>query len=76
MARAARAGTDIDPQRSLYDIDAFVQLLAGDRAEALRSLKVYLAANPNRIKDFTPDPGWRFRDLQNDPEFLALVKQK
>ncbi len=76
VARAARAGTDIDPQRSLYDIDAFVQLLAGDRAEALRSLKVYLAANPNRIKDFTPDPGWRFRDLQNDPEFLALVKQK
>ena len=76
VARAARASTEIDPQRSLYDIDAFVHLLAGDRAEALKSLKVYLAANPSRIRDFSPDPGWRFRDLQNDPGFQALVAQK
>jgi serine/threonine-protein kinase len=73
VARAARADTEIDPQRSLYDIDSFVHLLAGDKAEALRSLKVYLAANPSRIKDFTPDPGWRFRDLQTEPGFRDLV---
>jgi serine/threonine-protein kinase len=73
VARAARADTDIDPQRSLYDIDAFVQLLAGDKAEALRSLKVYLAANPGRLKDFGSDPGWRFRPLQDDPGFRSMV---
>lgn len=76
VARAARDDAALDPTRSLYDIDAFVHLLAGDREEALRSLKVYLAANPNRIKDFTPDPGWRFRDLQGVPGFQALVNVK
>jgi hypothetical protein len=73
VARAARADTEIDPQRSLYDIDAFAHLLAGDRPEALRSLKVYLAANPNRLKDFSLDPGWRFRELQDEPGFRDLV---
>jgi serine/threonine-protein kinase len=76
VARAARAGTDIDPTKSLYDIDAHVHLLAGDRQGALQSLKVFLAANPNRIKEFASDPGWRFGELQGDSGFRELVGER
>lgn len=73
VARAARAGSDIDPTKSLYDLDAFAHLLAGDRSEALASLKQYLAANPSQMKALAADPGWRFRDLAADPGFLKAV---
>jgi serine/threonine-protein kinase len=73
VARHARGNSELDPTRDLLLLDAFVQNLIGDKEEALRSLKVYLAANPERRANFADDPGWWFRSLQEDPRFKELV---
>jgi len=76
VARRARGNGELDPTRDLMMYDAFVQNLIGDKDEALRSLKVYLAANPERRATFAEDPGWWFRSLQEDPRFKELVGVK
>jgi eukaryotic-like serine/threonine-protein kinase len=76
LARQARGNGELDPTRDLMMYDAFVQNLIGDKDEALRSLKVYLAANPQRRSNFADDPGWWFRSLQEDPRFKELVGVK
>ena len=48
----------------------------GDKVEALKSLKVYLAANPERRASYAEDSGWWFRSLQEDPRFKELVGVK
>jgi eukaryotic-like serine/threonine-protein kinase len=76
LARRSRGSGEIDPTRDLMIMDAFVHNLMGDRDEALRSLKVYLAANPARRAALADDPGWWFRSLQDDPRFKELVGVK
>jgi serine/threonine-protein kinase len=73
VAKGGTAGTDIDPTRFLFLQKAFAQLLAGDKTGSIEALKVYLAANPDQIKSFAVDPGWRFRELSTDPAFQRLV---
>ena len=73
VARAARGTTEIDATRDLMLDDARVQILAGDKAEALKSLRVFLAANPDRRQALATDPGWWFRDLENEAGFKQLV---
>jgi serine/threonine-protein kinase len=73
VARGGTAGTDVDPFQYLYLEQAFALLLAGDRSGALRSLKVFLAANPDQRSSFVKDPTWRFEQLANEPAFRALV---
>jgi hypothetical protein len=51
-----------------------MHLLVGDRDEALRSLKAYLAANPDRRAGMADDPGWWFRELEDDARFQQLVR--
>jgi hypothetical protein len=48
----------------------------GDTVEALKSLKVYLAANPERRANLAEDSGWWFRSLQENPQFKELVAVK
>jgi serine/threonine-protein kinase len=76
LARRSRGTSELDPRRDLMVADAFVHNLLGDRDEALRSLKVYLASNPERRAVFADDPGWWFRSLQEDPRFKELVGVK
>jgi hypothetical protein len=64
---------DIDPTRDLAESEGFAWILIGDKNQALRYLKMYLAANPSRAADLGADPGWRWRSLQDDPRFEALV---
>jgi hypothetical protein len=52
---------------------AFAYTLMGDKDGALRSLKTYLAANPERRANLAEDSGWWFRSLQDDPRFKKLV---
>ena len=40
---------------------------------AIEALKMYLAANPERRRDFVSDPGWRLRGLVNEPGYKDLV---
>ncbi len=73
MLSRANATSDIDPTRDLEEYSGFAWNLLGDRERALRSLKIYLAANPSRARDFDAGRDWRWRNLQNDPRFQALV---
>ena len=73
VAAKGTLGTDLDPTRFLYLQKAFALLLAGDKPGSVDALKVFLAANPDRLKAFAKDPGWRFRDLADDPAYKSLV---
>ncbi len=73
VAKASRGNADVDGTRDLMLDDAYVHLLAGDKVQALESLKAYLAANPDRRAGMAEDPGWWFRSLQDDNEFQRLV---
>jgi serine/threonine-protein kinase len=73
LAARARGTSELDPTRDLELAGAFVYTLLGDKDEALRALKVYLAANPARRANLADDSGWWFRSLQDDPRFRKLV---
>jgi hypothetical protein len=72
LARS-RGAPDIDPSRDLSYNEAFVRTLLGDKAEAIRLLKQYVAANPERRADLATDDTWWFRDLRNDPRYQELA---
>ena len=76
VAQRSRGGPDVDETRDLMLDDAYVHLLVGDRDEALKSLKAYLVANPERRAGIAEDPGWWFRGLQDDPRFQQMVRGK
>jgi serine/threonine-protein kinase len=73
LLRRSRGGVEVDPDRQLLVMEGFVHLLLGDKDEALKTLKAFLAANPARRAGLAEDPGWWYRSLQDDPRFLALV---
>ena len=47
--------------------------LLGDKDDAIRLLRQYLAANPQRASSLRTDPGWWFRDLEKDARFRQAV---
>ena len=73
LLRRSRGGVDVDPDRELLVMEGYVHLLLGDKDEALKTLKAYLAANPARRAGLAENSGWMYRSLQDDPRFLALV---
>ena len=73
VAQRSEGSAEIDATRDLALRGAFVYNQLGDRSEAIRLLKLYLAVNPQRRQAFAQDPGWWFRNIGNDPEFRRLV---
>jgi eukaryotic-like serine/threonine-protein kinase len=76
VADRARGNSDVDPTRDLAYIEAFVRTLLDDKPGAIKALKVYLAANPDRRANLSDDPGWWFRPLQDDSAFQDLVRTR
>jgi eukaryotic-like serine/threonine-protein kinase len=76
LLHRSRAGVDVDPDRELLIMEGFVHLLLGDKDEALKTLKAFLAANPARRAALAEESGWWYRSLQDDPRFQALVTAK
>jgi serine/threonine-protein kinase len=74
VAQRSRGNPDVDPTRDLVYMDIFVQTLLQDHGEAIKSLKVYLAANPGERRSLAEDTGWWFRGLQDDPRFKQVVQ--
>ena len=74
VARGAVVNADIDPTRDLYLQQAFVFTLLDDKTAAIGALKTYLAANPERRKDFSEDPGWRLRSLTAEAGYRDLTR--
>jgi hypothetical protein len=73
VARRSEGNPTVDQTRDLAFRGAFVYTILGDKADALRLLKEYIAANPQRRASLRADPGWWFRDLRDDPGFRLLV---
>jgi eukaryotic-like serine/threonine-protein kinase len=69
----SRGAPDIDPRRDLPYYEAFVRWLLGDTGEAIRLLKQYVAAYPERRADLARDQSWWFRDLRSDPRYEELA---
>jgi TolB-like protein len=63
----------VDPPRDLALYGAIGYTMLGDKADAIRLLKSYLAANPQKTAGFRDDPGWQFRDLMGEPAYKQLV---
>jgi eukaryotic-like serine/threonine-protein kinase len=76
VAERARGNGEVDPTRDLAYIEAFVRTLLNDREEAVRLLKQYVAANPDRRADLADESGWWFRGLLDYPQFQELVRAK
>ena len=73
VAKRSEGNAQIDPTRDLAYFGAFVYTLLGDKGEAIRLLKQYVAANPQRAESLRSDPGWLFRDLEKDPRYRQAV---
>ncbi|MBI5601055.1 MAG: protein kinase [Gemmatimonadetes bacterium] len=73
LVRASIGDAQIDSPRELAFYGAFVHTLLGDAEEAIRLLKVHLAASPNRLQSMRNDPGWWFKDLEREPRFRQLL---
>jgi serine/threonine-protein kinase len=76
VAVRSRSTPELDPTRDIELFGAFAYTLMGDKVAALKSLKTYLAANPERRANLAEDSGWWFRSLQEDPRFKELVGVK
>jgi serine/threonine protein kinase len=69
----SRGDATIDPSRDLLIDEAMVRTILGDKTEALRLLKTYLAANPEHRKGMAETQSWWWRDLKDDPRFREMV---
>jgi serine/threonine-protein kinase len=76
VADGARGNSDVDPTRDLAYIEAFVRTLLDDKPGAIKALKLYLTANPDRRATLSDDPGWWFRGMQDYPAFQDLVRTR
>ena len=74
MERARVGGPEVDPTQDLAWDAIYVNLLLGDKNEALKALKSYLASNPQRRAGLAEEPGWWFQGIQDDPRFQELVR--
>jgi serine/threonine protein kinase/tetratricopeptide (TPR) repeat protein len=64
----------IDPNRLLFQYEAYVRLLRGERDEALKLLRQYVAVNPVIRDAMARRSSWWWRDLQRDPRFTAMIQ--
>jgi serine/threonine-protein kinase len=69
---AARADRTIDPDLYLLGAEALVRVRLGERREAIRLLKLYLSEHPQHRAGMTRNTWW-WKDLENDPEYRALI---
>jgi eukaryotic-like serine/threonine-protein kinase len=70
---SVRAPSDVDPTRDLEYNRAFAWTLLGDKSAAIKSLAIYLSANPSAAVGFNSDNNWLWRSIADDPRFERLV---
>jgi len=73
VIRRSEADAAIDPTRDLNLYGAIGYTILGDKADAIRLLKTYLAVNPQKMSGFREDPGWQYRDLMTEPAYRQMV---
>ncbi len=70
---SGRADSRIDPGQDILALEAFGRVQLGERGEAIKLLKRYVAANPTHAFTRGGDISWWWRDLRTDPRFAALL---
>ncbi|HUR92886.1 MAG TPA: serine/threonine-protein kinase [Gemmatimonadaceae bacterium] len=73
VLQRARAGADVDPDRTLQGFEAIIRVILGEHDEAVTLLASYLSANPGHGRGFATGTGWWWRDLQSNPNFKRLI---
>lgn len=73
VARRSEGSVETGKTREPAFLGAFVYALLGDKNDAFRLLKEYLAANPGKADGLRDDPGWYFRPLEDDPRWRQAV---
>lgn len=73
VARRSEGDAQVDGTRDAAFRGAYVHTILGDTADAIRLLKEYFAANPQKAVTFRDDAGWWFRDIEKTPQFRLLV---
>ena len=73
VAKRSIGDPEIDQLRELALYGAFVSTQLGDTTDAIRRLKEFLAANPQRVASLRADPGWWFRPLANNAQFRQAL---
>ena len=76
LVKRSTGDAQVDPTRDLAYLGAFAYTVLGDSDNALRMLKVHLAANPQRASSLRDDPGWWFKDLEKSAQFRQMVGAK
>ena len=73
VLKRSEGDAGVDPTRDLALYGAIGYVILGDKAEAVRLLKIHLAVNPQKMASFREDPGWQYRALIADPSYRQLV---
>jgi tetratricopeptide (TPR) repeat protein len=73
LARASAARGGGDGKGELLGMEAVARTILGDRAEALKLLKMAITENPEHRAGLRRNTWW-FKDLENEPSFNALVE--
>jgi serine/threonine-protein kinase len=74
LLTASRGNLDIDPDRSLVTLEAFIRTLIGDNDEALELLRSYYIFNPHHREEASEDVHWWWRSLADDPRYQELIR--
>jgi hypothetical protein len=72
LLAASKGNPQIDPDGMLIAPEALVRVRLGERAEAIRVLKLFLATHPQHRAGLLRNTWW-WSDLESDPEFRALA---
>ena len=72
LLAVAKGNPSIDPDGTLIAPEALVRVRLGERAEAVKVLKLFLATHPQHRPGLLRNTWW-WSDLESDPEFRALA---
>jgi len=73
VAGRSHASRKDDPEGELLGNEAFVYVILGDNAHAIRLLKEYFTINPSHRALFAKANSWWWRPLKSDAAFADLV---
>lgn len=71
--RDARPTASVDPTQELLGMEAVFRVQMGETDEALSLLRRYLTTSPGHREGWRWTRHWWWRDLQDHPEYRALV---
>jgi eukaryotic-like serine/threonine-protein kinase len=73
VATRSRGNSQVDPGSELVDLEAKVRAQLGDKADAIKLMTRFFAANPQQRAFAKNDESWWWKSLRDDPQFKALV---